>query len=168
VPSVVVFLPSLPVTSNGKVDRLALPAAARPAPAAPQAPRIGVERILADIWTEVLGLPHVGSHDNFFAVGGHSLKIVRMAAMIRERLGLELPLRLFFEEPTLSGQVTIVSQLQSRAAGDEGAVFDEAIRLADGDEHVRRSVLETLEALEQDDAGIPRTTRTPMRSTADE
>jgi acyl carrier protein len=104
VPSAFVMLDALPLTPSGKVDRQALPAPeGRPAGEAEYvAPRTPTEEVLAAIWAEVLKVDRVGVHDNFFALGGHSLMAMRMVARVRELLGIELPLRTVFETPMLA------------------------------------------------------------------
>jgi len=102
VPSAIVALTALPVTPNGKVDRRALPAPTWQSERAVEyvAPRTPVEDVLCGIWAEVLGLERVGVTDDFFALGGHSLLATQVVARVRTVLGLELPLRLLFGEPT--------------------------------------------------------------------
>ncbi|MCJ9736513.1 phosphopantetheine-binding protein, partial [Bradyrhizobium sp. PRIMUS42] len=94
-PSAFVRLDAMPLTPNGKTDRRALPAPEGDAYAqqAYQAPRNATEEGLAQIWCEVLGLERVGVHDNFFELGGHSLLATRLTARVRDRLGVDLPLR---------------------------------------------------------------------------
>ena len=111
IPSTFVMLDELPLTANGKVDRRALPA-----PAAIQAqsddgyvaPRTPIEELLAGIWAEVLKVERVSSDDNFFELGGHSLLITRLVSRAQAYLGVELPLKLFFESPTLASQAAQV------------------------------------------------------------
>jgi amino acid adenylation domain-containing protein len=105
VPSAVVLLPELPLTLNGKVDRKALPApeAGIPERAGFAAPRTPVEEILAAIWAEVLDVERVGIEDGFFDLGGHSLSAIQVISRVRSAFGVELPLRLLFEEPTPAG-----------------------------------------------------------------
>jgi amino acid adenylation domain-containing protein len=91
VPSAFVSLPAIPLTSNGKVDRSALPNLDpnRPELRAPYAaPRTPVEEILAAIWPKVLGVEQMGIDDNFFALGGDSIRSVRAVALAKER-GIE-------------------------------------------------------------------------------
>ncbi|TSC19390.1 condensation domain-containing protein, partial [Corallococcus sp. Z5C101001] len=102
VPSAFLVLDALPLNSNGKVDRKALPE-----PEAPQAthsyvaPRTEAEASLASIWAEVLRLPQVGVKDSFFELGGHSLLATQVVSRVRSEFGVELPLRALFESPTI-------------------------------------------------------------------
>jgi amino acid adenylation domain-containing protein len=126
VPSAFVELAALPLTPSGKVDRRALPAPeagllARDA--AYVAPESDAERLIAEIWSELLGVPRIGLDDNFFHLGGHSLLATRLVARIRARTTLELPLRALFERPTLRGAVAALAAL----AGDR-ATLEEVAR----------------------------------------
>ena len=108
VPGVIVQLPALPLTPNGKIDRRALPAPETAAMAGAAehefvAPRTPGERLVADVWAQLLALPRVGAHDNFFEMGGHSLLAMQMIARLREAAGVELPLRSVFDAPTVAG-----------------------------------------------------------------
>ena len=105
VPSAFVSLEKLPLTPNGKVDRKALPAPSQSRPDLEQtytAPRTTTEEVLAEIWSEVLGLSQAGLHDNFFELGGHSLLVTQVLSRVREAFRVELSLRLFFETPTIA------------------------------------------------------------------
>jgi len=119
IPSAFVLLAALPLTPNGKVDRRALPApewfSAEPG-GAPALPRDELEVLLADVFAAVLGLETVGGGDDFFALGGHSLLATQVMARLRRRLGIDLPLRLLFEEPTVSGLAGRVRALQLAGA----------------------------------------------------
>jgi amino acid adenylation domain-containing protein len=123
VPAVFTVLDALPLTPNGKVDRSALPApdAERRDDAATYTPpRNPVEEIIAATWAEVLRLPQVGIHDNFFEIGGHSLLATQVASRLRERLDAAFPLRLVFEYPTVAGLAASIRDV--RAAGNESAL----------------------------------------------
>ncbi|HYU31238.1 MAG TPA: 2,3-diaminopropionate biosynthesis protein SbnA [Thermoanaerobaculia bacterium] len=100
VPSAFVSLEALPLTPNGKLDRKALPAPGGDARAY-VAPSDPVEEKLAAVWAEVLRLDRVGINDDFFALGGHSLLATQVVSRVREELGVELPLRRLFTEPTI-------------------------------------------------------------------
>ena len=67
------------------------------------APRTPVEQQVADVWAEVLGIDRVGSHDNFFEAGGHSLLAMQVMSRLRKTFGVEIPLRRLFEQPTIAG-----------------------------------------------------------------
>ncbi len=104
VPAGFAFLPALPVTPTGKIDRRAL-AARTPAPeeesgSAP--PRGPLEERIAGIWEDVLGRPRVGRDDDFFALGGHSLLATRVAARLARAAGVQIPLRTLFEATTVA------------------------------------------------------------------
>ncbi len=105
IPSAFVVLKALPLTPNGKVDRKALAGLALEPSGRPghEPPRTSLEKALAAIWAEVLGLREVGVHDDFFDLGGHSLLAVRVQARTRERLGLDLPLTAVFRAPSVAG-----------------------------------------------------------------
>ncbi len=119
IPSAFVLLAALPLTANGKVDRRALPEpewlTAEPGSAS-ALPRDELEELLADVFAAVLDLVTVGSGDDFFALGGHSLLATQVMARLRRRLGIDLPLRLLFEEPTVSGLAGRVRALQLAGA----------------------------------------------------
>jgi len=124
VPAAFVVLPSLPLNVNGKVDRRAL-ARFTPAPAssgiaaagATEALRSPVEELVAAIWAELLHLDRVGPHDSFFELGGHSLLAIQAISRMREALGVEVPLRALFEEPTVAGLAAAVETARREEAG---------------------------------------------------
>ena len=104
VPSAFVMLDVLPLTTNGKVDRKALPAPDASSALAETfvAPRTPLETTLTAIWAEVLGLQQVGIQDNFFELGGHSLLGMQVLSRLRNSYEVELPLRSLFEAPTVA------------------------------------------------------------------
>ncbi|WP_406729649.1 non-ribosomal peptide synthetase [Streptomyces sp. GD-15H] len=117
VPVAVVALPELPLTPNGKVDRKALP---RPGgtrvAGAETAVRTDLERRIADIWCEVLGLEGVGAEDNFFDAGGDSLRLTSVVAALRERIGLQVTRLDMFGHPTVRAMAAHVSDDTGTAA----------------------------------------------------
>jgi acyl carrier protein len=121
IPSAFVVLESLPLTPNGKIDRKALPASDHARPdieAAFTAPRTPIEEMIAAIWSQVLKLEKVGIHDNFFSLGGHSLLATQVAHRVRDTFNVALPLRLFFETPTIADLADYVAHTQVREADD--------------------------------------------------
>ena len=105
-PSAFVFLESFPLTSNGKIDRKRLPAPeqdGRPQTICREtAPRTPMEELLSKIWEEVLKLDSVSIYDNFFDLGGHSLKAAQVMSRVRDAVRLHLPVRIIFEAPTVA------------------------------------------------------------------
>jgi amino acid adenylation domain-containing protein len=107
VPAALVVLPALPRTASGKVDPQALPPPEEAAETAPEEgsgapPRNELERTIARIWCELLGVAAVGAEDNFFDRGGHSLLLVRVHARLQKLLGREIPIVELFRHPTVA------------------------------------------------------------------
>jgi amino acid adenylation domain-containing protein len=113
VPSHIVRLDKLPLTSHGKLDRCALPVP-EDSPAAANSeiapPRNATEVLLLEIWREVLGRPKIGIHDNFFHLGGHSLLATQIVSRVARLFGLELPVRVVFEAPTVAAMARAVGE----------------------------------------------------------
>jgi len=110
-PRVIEVLPRLPRTVSGKLDRRALEGRPPPREAAPYAPPVGaLEKLLCRHIAELLGIPHVGRHDDFFALGGHSLLVVRLAHQLREAAGIELRVSQVFEHPTVARLVAALDR----------------------------------------------------------
>lgn len=104
-PSAFVFLQAFPLTSNGKVNRDGLPSPAQFASGRQTAmvpPRSALERQVAEIWGQVLGVEEVGVSDDFFVMGGHSLLAARLIYQINETFQVQLPLRSLFDQPTVA------------------------------------------------------------------
>lgn len=113
VPGVITLLSRLPRMPSGKVDRRSLPA---PAPGSPHdrpyvAPATETERALARMWAETLGIGRLGVHDDFFAAGGHSLLVTRVVNRMRSAFGIDVPIRLVFEHPTVRSAAADVQRL---------------------------------------------------------
>jgi amino acid adenylation domain-containing protein/non-ribosomal peptide synthase protein (TIGR01720 family) len=111
VPTSFVFLDSMPRLPNGKVDRRAL----RPSDQTWEgldrryaAPRTPVERGLVQIWSEVLGIARIGIDDNFFVLGGHSLKVATVISRVRLAYKVEIPLHSIFQMPTIAGLAQVI------------------------------------------------------------
>ena len=112
VPEAFVFLPDLPLTPRGKVDRRALPVPDERRPDLEEsfaAPRNAVEEALAEIWGEILRIEKVGIQDNFFELGGHSLMATRVISRLSAVYQVEIPLRQFFLYPTIAELALIIS-----------------------------------------------------------
>ncbi|GAA0290654.1 hypothetical protein GCM10010302_31510 [Streptomyces polychromogenes] len=130
VPATLTLLGAFPVTANGKTDLAALPA---PDPAtagttgARQEPRTDDERALCAIWEQVLGVPHIGVHDDFFDLGGHSLLATRLLAEVRDRFGGALTIRQFFTGPTVA---ELAAALPAATAAGTGAGDPPVVRRA--------------------------------------
>jgi amino acid adenylation domain-containing protein len=119
-PAIFIPLDALPLTANGKVDRLALPAAEADAGRVTQgsvAPGNELEEVVAQVWREVLDTERFGVFDDFFDLGGHSLLAVRVVARLRRTFGVELPLRGLFEARTVAGLAREIDALRSAGRG---------------------------------------------------
>ncbi|HEY2392076.1 MAG TPA: amino acid adenylation domain-containing protein, partial [Candidatus Angelobacter sp.] len=110
VPSALVLLDKLPLTSNGKLDRRALPLDQMcQIQTNFVAPRNNLEETISEIWQEVLGLQQAGVEDNFFDLGGHSFAVTRVHEKIQEKIAREFPLVTLFEHPTISSLAKYLS-----------------------------------------------------------
>jgi SAM-dependent methyltransferase/acyl carrier protein len=116
VPTQIIVLDELPLTSSGKTDRKALPEPVF-ATTAFRAPQTPVEKSIAQAFAEVLGLDHVGLDDDFFALGGDSLTATRVCARLQSALGREVPVRCLFEAPTTAGLTAYLNRIRGDATG---------------------------------------------------
>ncbi len=133
VPAAFVMLDTFPLTPNGKVDRQALPVPERGSTGERfVAPRTPTEEALAEIFGSLLNLERVSAEDNFFALGGHSLLATQVMSRIRERFGVEIPLRTLFESPTVTGLSRAVGAAQ-QAAPSAAATRIEAVARGEKD-----------------------------------
>ncbi len=113
VPAHFVFLESLPLTINGKVDRRALSALSEARDQSARnvvAPRNAIELAIASIWAELLKVETISVEDDFFDLGGHSLLAIRVLAQIRDRLDVDLDTQALFENSTLESLATLVAE----------------------------------------------------------
>jgi amino acid adenylation domain-containing protein len=122
IPGYFIFLEHLPLSSNGKLNRDALPEPVLELLDRSEeyvAPRTPVEEVLADIWADVLHVSRAGIYDNFFDLGGHSLSATQVITQIRQRFHVDLPVRSLFETTTLADLALLIVQEQMNQVGDE-------------------------------------------------
>ncbi|MBW4564791.1 MAG: amino acid adenylation domain-containing protein [Mojavia pulchra JT2-VF2] len=121
IPTSFVILKALPLTTNGKLDRNALPApedvVSRETTFIP--PRTPVEEVLAGIWAQLLGVPQISIEDNFFDLGGHSLLATQVISRIRTTFGVEMPLPQLFESANLAA---LAAQIEIAMRGEQLAI----------------------------------------------
>jgi acyl carrier protein len=118
IPSAFVFLEAFPQTPNRKIDRRALPSPNKFRPDLDNrfvAPRDDLEKVLASILADLLGLEEVGIHDDFFELGGHSLQATRYVSRVSQALRTELSLWLFLQAPNVADFAAALS----RSADDD-------------------------------------------------
>jgi len=116
VPFSFIMLTEFPLTTNGKINRAALP---EPDNARPEltdifvAPRTPMEEKLAAIWESVLGISGIGVYDNFFEMGGHSLMATQLISRVRDAFSVELPVKVFFTgDPTIARLASEIEEIQ--------------------------------------------------------
>ncbi|MDG1463108.1 MAG: condensation domain-containing protein, partial [Gammaproteobacteria bacterium] len=126
VPSAFVILEEFPLTASGKINRKALPAPQRlrDDKEVYVAPRNGIETVLSEIWSGVLGLEKIGINDNFFSLGGHSLLATQMISKVREQLNVALALVEIFNHSTIAGLAEVISS--SNSASEEETITQAA------------------------------------------
>ena len=120
VPSAFMALDRFPTTTNGKVDRAALP---NPPDVGRSddhvAPASQVERLIAQVWADVIGSARVGAHDDFFKLGGHSLLAIKLVSRVRAELGVRLTLKAVYEHPRLRDLAHHIETLMNTATRPE-------------------------------------------------
>ena len=121
VPTTWIVLDSLPLTATGKINRRALPAPTCLTQSSDHfvPTETHEEKLIADIWKEVLKIERAGCHDNFFALGGHSLLGMKVISRVRKVFGVELPIRELFENPTVS---TLTATVEKKKAKDSAVI----------------------------------------------
>ena len=131
VPARYILIKNFPKTTNGKIDRKALPDPSQsevPRISGFVAPRNELEQKLSIMWQEVLQLHEVGIHDDFFAMGGSSLLAVGVVSRLVSDLNLELPVRDFFANPTIASQAKHIAQMLNLEIEDSGEDDSQALR----------------------------------------
>jgi aryl carrier-like protein len=136
IPQQFVLLDSLPLTSNGKVDRKALP---EPGGERPElegqyvAPRTELEESIAGLCADILGVERVGVYDNLFELGCNSIQAMLIVSRVRESLRVELPLQRLFEEPSVDGLTVAIAhgQLGRMELGETMRLLAELEQLSD-------------------------------------
>ncbi|MEG4440289.1 amino acid adenylation domain-containing protein [Microcoleus sp. AT9_B5] len=126
VPAAFVMLEALPLTNNGKVDRKALPAPDRDRPELEEAfaaPSTAIEKILAEIWAQVLGLEQVGIDDNFFELGGDSILSIQVISKANQA-GLRLTPKQLFQNQTIA-QLAAVADTVGTQQSEQGLIVGE-------------------------------------------
>jgi amino acid adenylation domain-containing protein/non-ribosomal peptide synthase protein (TIGR01720 family) len=119
IPAAFTVMDALPLSPNGKVDRRALPTpdfTSVKAAGEMTAPRTPTEELLAELWSAILDAPRIGARDDFFRLGGHSLLAAQMASRVRTAFGVELPVRMVFEHPTLEALAADIDSRRRTAA----------------------------------------------------
>ena len=122
VPSWLIQLEAMPLTPNGKVDRKQLPPPSGDRPESEkvyEAPRNNTEEFLAELWADLLRVKKVGIHDNFFALGGHSLLGTRLMSRMRELLYIEIPVKVLFEASTIAEFSRALTQYEAKPGQTE-------------------------------------------------
>ena len=117
IPTAIVPLESFPLNPNGKLDRRALPPPdpSRTTTSSYQPPGTPTEHTLCRIWSEVLTIDQIGTTDDFFALGGHSMLAIRVFARIEEALGVRLPLAVLFQDATIAALAEAVEREREAA-----------------------------------------------------
>uniref|UniRef100_UPI0035648415 phosphopantetheine-binding protein n=1 Tax=Immundisolibacter sp. TaxID=1934948 RepID=UPI0035648415 len=128
----VVVLERLPLTANGKLDRKALPAPEGDLQRPYEAPQSDLERQLAAIWSEVLGIERIGRHDNFFDLGGHSLLATRLVGRLRTAFEMEIPLRALFEMRTVADLADYLTAYRWAVDSGESASVEQDVSRTEG------------------------------------
>jgi amino acid adenylation domain-containing protein len=114
IPNVFIHLKKIPLTLNGKINLAALPTldeARQMTTRSSIPPRTTAEEIIAEVWSEILGIKHLGVQDNFFEIGGHSLMATRVVSHLRAIFQVDIPLRRLFEKPTIEGLLGVIAEI---------------------------------------------------------
>jgi amino acid adenylation domain-containing protein len=118
-PAAFVAIDRFPFTPNGKLDRAALPAPDYAAETVTKGPRDPREEFLCELFADVLGVPSVGIHDNFFQIGGHSLLAMRLISRVRAALRVDLKIAALFRHATVAEFAELIADLEARRNSSE-------------------------------------------------
>ncbi|MEM6252548.1 MAG: amino acid adenylation domain-containing protein [Cyanobacteria bacterium P01_D01_bin.156] len=129
IPKVFISMESMPLTSNGKLDRRALPQPEQMATVEKVLPRNRTETDIAAIWQDILQTDAIGIYENFFELGGHSLTATRMNTRLRKQFELNLPLHSVFEYPTIEVLAVHIDALRIAAKPTESPTGHKEIEL---------------------------------------
>ena len=127
IPSAIVSLDEMPLTSSGKVDRLALPVPEIKREPQGEMPGTPEEKLLASIMEELLGVSNIGAHENFFDLGGHSLLATQLITRVREAFKVELALRVLFERLTVA---ELAERIKQEIESGQAVEVEEIVRIA--------------------------------------
>ncbi|WP_368656566.1 amino acid adenylation domain-containing protein [Brevibacillus dissolubilis] len=133
IPSYLVQLARMPLTVNNKIDKKRLPAPSNQLHTGVEytAPRNETEAVLAAIWQDVLGIGRAGIYDNFFDLGGHSLKATVLVTRIHQQWNVQLSIRAIFQHQTIAELAPLLAELAESEAAATTAVYYESIPLAE-------------------------------------
>ncbi|MED1744792.1 non-ribosomal peptide synthetase [Brevibacillus borstelensis] len=156
IPSIFIALEALPLTPNGKIDWKRLPSfdtiQANYVSVASE-PLTPTEECLVEVWKEVLGITDVSKSINFFTLGGHSLKAMKVLSRLRELFGIEVPLRAFFENPTIEHLAQVIDQMKAERtdSNEISEIMEELIQLSSFDEESLEELLDYLKNYEDEE-----------------
>lgn len=118
-PSLFVFLDTLPLSPNGKVDRQRLPLPDQLNDQDYEPPASSIETLVSEVWAEILGIPRVGLHNNFFDLGGHSLLLIKVQCRLEERMSVRIAIVDLFKYTTVSSLAKFLGQEQPEHASSQ-------------------------------------------------
>lgn len=132
VPAHIMLLEAIPLSSNGKVDRKALPRPelSQPTERSRQLPSTELERTIAQLWCEVLGIQEVGLHDNFFEVGGNSILLIQVHRRLQDALAITLPIVSLFRHSDIASLTEHLQSQGSSSVASTGQDLQDARTLA--------------------------------------
>ena len=122
VPQAILTLEKMPLTATGKIERLALPAPVSDGRgAASIRPRNATQKMVAEAWSAVLDVESIGVHEDFFQLGGHSLLAMRVVSRLRSACGLDISVRVFFENATVAALAEYIEGVRRTGGKTDGA-----------------------------------------------